>query len=78
MALAARDRGPGFKFVSSPKSSYMSSPIKTADSKLDHVAGGPSAFLILLRGARLLDTSTTTLYLSSRHATVHAYIVAVT
>ena len=45
MALAARDRGPGFKFVSSPKSSYMSSPIKTADSKLNYVAGGPDTFL---------------------------------
>lgn len=78
MALAARDRGPGFKFVSSPKSSYMSSPIKTADSKLNYVAGGPGAFLVLLRGTRLPDTSTTTLYLSSRHATVHVYIVAVT
>ena len=31
----------------------MSSPTKTADSKLNHVAGGPGAFLILLRGTRL-------------------------
>ena len=53
MQLAARGRGSGFKFVSSSKPNYMSSSIKTADSKLNHVAGGPGAFLILLRGTRL-------------------------
>ena len=50
MALAARDRGPGFKFVSSPKSSYMSSPIKTADSKLNYVAGGTRCFSGFTKG----------------------------